>query len=255
MSITKTLRNPSNITFVMAVLVVVGVFVSSAIHAQTGIVANTAKNDASVYQYGCTDELALDEFYQADIRDDSAQKKALVSDELCFWVVGMKYSLIEKLARNASNLSRGVSLVRIYTAGNQKLSDYGESIELVVANKYLRNTKAEKSKRYAGYTQVAGLIPYKIWDKSSLRSEKVSFDIAVPLIDGRLPTKQELGAISRHLVKSEPRKYKRAFVGFYLPEMEQGAGSFATAHHNPKMEVQMLTALLYLYPQYKKFAE
>ena len=64
---------------------------------------------------------------------------------------------------------------------------------------------------------------------------KASWVVRVPPVveDGkeRLPTKKELGAILQYLKKD----YKRTFVTFLLPGMEGGAGTFATAHHNPTM--------------------
>ena len=70
---------------------------------------------------------------------------------------------------------------------------------------------------------------------------KMSYDVRVYLVDGRLPTEQELGVISRQLYSSA---HDRTFVSFYLPGMEPGAGSFASAHHKPTMKVEMYTAFL-----------
>ena len=83
------------------------------------------------------------------------------------------------------------------------------------------------------------LIPHtKVLDNELLQI-KASWIVRVPLVreDGkeRLPTKEELGAISTSLKKN----HERTFVLFYLPGMKEGAGAFATAHHNPTMEVEI----------------
>ncbi|MCP8687732.1 hypothetical protein [Marinobacterium sedimentorum] len=93
------------------------------------------------------------------------------------------------------------------------------------------------------------LIPYQVLERSELGSIKLSLTVEVPLVDGRLPNEQEIGAISEHLVDEEPI-HQRSFVVFYLPGMTPGAGAFATAHHNPDMEVQILDYMLMQYPQY-----
>ena len=95
-------------------------------------------------------------------------------------------------------------------------------------------------------------IPYKILHKEELRNIKLSIDVQVPLIDGRLPNKKELGQLSEYLVSKE-RKHERVFVSFFLPGMQLGAGAFATAHHNPTMQVKILDMMLFQYPQYRKF--
>jgi hypothetical protein len=82
------------------------------------------------------------------------------------------------------------------------------------------------------------LIPYKVLHREEMGDQKLSIDVRVDLVDGRLPTKAELGAISMQLVKGQ--RHKRKFVGFYLPGMKIDAGSFATAHHLPNLEVKIL---------------
>ena len=223
-------------------------------YAQTGVVHKFAETDAEVYKHGCIDDAALEEFYKADRAWDIAHIKALKDDELCFYVVGLQYSLIENHQNSQSRIGGGTSDVRVYTDNHPALREFGSSIELVVPNKYLRNLEEEKTKRHTGYTVIDGLIPYKIWKQSEFGTEKISFDVLVPVIDGRLPTEKELGAISKYIVGKE-KKHKRSFVAFYLPEMEIDAGAFATAHHNPTMDVNIQLFMLYQYPEYKKFAQ
>lgn len=99
------------------------------------------------------------------------------------------------------------------------------------------------------------LIPYKIIDKITLSNIKLSFDIEVPLMNGRLPNEKELSSISSHLVKSESTKYEKSFIAFYLPGMEINAGAYATAHHNPNIKVNIMPFMLMRYPEYQKLLE
>ncbi|REG86732.1 hypothetical protein DFP81_101297 [Marinomonas pollencensis] len=72
------------------------------------------------------------------------------------------------------------------------------------------------------------------------------------MIDGRLPNERELAELSKFLVSKE-RKHDRSFITFYLPGMEVGAGAYATAHHNPKLKVNIMKFMLMQYPGYTKF--
>ena len=91
--------------------------------------------------------------------------------------------------------------------------------------------------------EAASLLPYTVIDRTETERIKVSFDLRIDIVDGRLPNEDELGAISKYLIGQE-KNHERSFVVFYLPGMEVGAGAFATAHHNPKMEVKILTFML-----------
>ncbi len=89
---------------------------------------------------------------------------------------------------------------------------------------------------------VATLIPYEIMNRKENRVlDKLTLEIEVPLVDGRLPSRQELNAIAKHLVGT-PR-HARTFVFFYLPGMEVDAGAYATAHYLPQYEGVKLVPL------------
>lgn len=83
------------------------------------------------------------------------------------------------------------------------------------------------------------LIAHTVITRTDSQHYKVSFDVRVGLIDGRLPTEAELGAVSRYLHGKERKKYDQTFVSFYLPGMVPGSGSFASAHHKPTMKVRI----------------
>jgi hypothetical protein len=82
------------------------------------------------------------------------------------------------------------------------------------------------------------LIPYEILSRDENQHFKVSYEIQVDLVAGRLPTAEELGRISQSLYAQE-RQHDRTFVTFLLPDMVSGAGAFASAHHDPEMEVKI----------------
>jgi hypothetical protein len=44
------------------------------------------------------------------------------------------------------------------------------------------------------------------------------------------------------LKQLDKNTYQRTFIGYYLPGMEVGAGSWATTHFNPNLEVEILGA-------------
>ena len=86
-----------------------------------------------------------------------------------------------------------------------------------------------------------GPIPFDVIEREESGTDKVSFDIRVDLLDGRLPTVKELRAVSVSLKAEETAGHDRAFVVFYLPGMVVDSGGFATAHHNRNLEVKILT--------------
>lgn len=87
------------------------------------------------------------------------------------------------------------------------------------------------------------LIDFTVIKREEFLDYKVSYDVRVGLADGRLPTKEELAAVSRYL-HSKEKKHERTFVSFYLPGMKVDAGAFATAHYNPTLEVKVLEHMI-----------
>lgn len=99
-----------------------------------------------------------------------------------------------------------------------------------------RTVESQSKPSNAQVVNDRSLIPYTIITRDEVQPFKVSFDIRVDLVDGRLPTAEELGAISMFLYSQE-KKHDRTFVAFFLPKMVPGMGAFATAHHDPEMRV------------------
>ena len=76
-------------------------------------------------------------------------------------------------------------------------------------------------------------INYSVIQSTECLRERISFDVRVNLVDGRLPTKEQLAAVSKALREGMGKRYERMFVCFYLPGMVVDAGAFATAHYRP----------------------
>lgn len=98
------------------------------------------------------------------------------------------------------------------------------------------------------------MIPHKIIKKEDIVLIKLSLDVEVDIINGSLPNEQELGELSDYLISKE-KNHNVSFVCFYLPGMELDSGAYATAHHNPKMNVEIMEFMLCDYPQYQNFLD
>lgn len=64
---------------------------------------------------------------------------------------------------------------------------------------------------------------------------KLNLEIEIELIDERLPTEEELKAISDKVLQTQP-KAKMNWVFFLLPKMNSGSGAYATDHRIPEPE-------------------
>lgn len=52
-------------------------------------------------------------------------------------------------------------------------------------------------------------------------------------------TKEILADVAVKIKNSDSNKYERTFITYYLPDMEVGAGAWATTHFNPDLEVRV----------------
>jgi len=95
------------------------------------------------------------------------------------------------------------------------------------------------------------VISHRVLNREVSAGGVPSFDVEVQPIGDRLPSEEELGALSNHLVQGDSRN--RKFVLFYLPGMAVGSGAYATAHHEPDMTVNVMPFMLIQYPEYKEY--
>lgn len=78
--------------------------------------------------------------------------------------------------------------------------------------------------------------------------DKLSVDIEIELVNGRLPKAEEISLVSKEVLASQP-KAKMTWVLYFLPKMPSDAGAYATDHRAPNKEgVKILDFMLYNTP-------
>jgi len=78
--------------------------------------------------------------------------------------------------------------------------------------------------------------PYEIIENTKLRQIKRSVVVRL----NEKVSKDELKALAGHIKRLDAIQYDRTFIAYYLPDMEIGAGGWATTHYNPKLDVKIL---------------
>jgi len=98
------------------------------------------------------------------------------------------------------------------------------------------------------------MIEYSIRDGSNIyNNNKSEYIVDVKLIDGKLPTEEQMDEVAKE-VKSKD-KNKLVFILFYLPDMIESNGAFATANYLPEYEgVDIKWAAIYC-SKYSHFVE
>ena len=79
-------------------------------------------------------------------------------------------------------------------------------------------------------------ITYTVINETKLPRIKRSVDIRL----NRPVSEATLTTIAAEIKSSDSGDYERTFIGYYLPEMQVGAGCWATSHYNPDLDVQIL---------------
>ncbi|MCK6263947.1 hypothetical protein KP803_11765 [Vibrio sp. ZSDE26] len=79
-------------------------------------------------------------------------------------------------------------------------------------------------------------------------NDKLSVDIEIELVNKRLPSKEEIAAVSEVVLVNYP-KAKMTWVGYFLPGMPSNAGYYATDYRAPDPEgVKILDFMLFNTP-------
>ncbi|MEQ9507117.1 MAG: hypothetical protein RLO80_12705 [Hyphomonas sp.] len=86
------------------------------------------------------------------------------------------------------------------------------------------------------FTDEVVLPEYSIIDRAASPPQKLAIDIRLP----KKVSEQELATIARHLKNQEVSDFDRIFILYYLPEMQVGAGAWASSHFDPELEVKIL---------------
>lgn len=77
---------------------------------------------------------------------------------------------------------------------------------------------------------------YNIISDNDFRNVKRNIDVRLD----RNVSVEVLRTIAKKLRNMERKKYERTFIAYYLPNMEVGAGAWATSHFSPELEVRIL---------------
>src|SRR5690606_7292717 len=79
-------------------------------------------------------------------------------------------------------------------------------------------------------------VTYTIIEENVVPEMKRSLDIRL----NRKVSEDILRAIAIEVRGSDPKRYDRTFIGYYLPDMQVNAGCWATTHFTPDLEVRIL---------------
>ena len=89
-------------------------------------------------------------------------------------------------------------------------------------------------------SNTSALIPsdlkYTIIKESTFHNYKRSLDVRL----NQRVSEHVLRTIANQLKSQDPNRYDRTFIGYYLPGMRVNAGSWATSHFTPDLEVKIL---------------
>ncbi len=104
---------------------------------------------------------------------------------------------------------------------------------------YNEDTYAESQKQAT--TEALGRkqkedVTYEIINTNTFLDYKRSLDVRL----NKKVSEGILRTIALKLKAQDPRNYERTFICYYLPNMEVGAGAWATTHFNPDLEVRIL---------------
>ncbi len=91
------------------------------------------------------------------------------------------------------------------------------------------------SPAHAPATSIPADVSYSIIDSDTFLDYKRSLDVRL----NEKVSKEILRAIALKLKSQDSRNYERTFICYYLPNMEVGAGAWATTHFNPNLDVRI----------------
>jgi hypothetical protein len=83
-------------------------------------------------------------------------------------------------------------------------------------------------------------LDYTILKFETLHNIKASYDIRL----GREATESELKQLAYKLKADAGGPFDRIFIVYYLPNMQVGAGGWATTHFNPNLEINVYGRML-----------
>ena len=78
-------------------------------------------------------------------------------------------------------------------------------------------------------------LEYEVISDATTPSIKRSVDVRL----NKRVTEEVLQTLGLRIKASDSRSYQRTFILYYLPDMEVGAGAWASSHFNPELEVEI----------------
>ena len=97
------------------------------------------------------------------------------------------------------------------------------------------NSSNQPSPAHAPAPTIPTDVTYSIIDSDTFLDYKRSLDVRL----NKKVSEKTLRAIALKLKAQDSRDYERTFICYYLPDMEVGAGAWATTHFNPNLDVRI----------------
>ena len=97
---------------------------------------------------------------------------------------------------------------------------------------------AEKAVALQQEVQIPTDVTYTILQEETIPNAKRSVDIRL----NRRVSVDILRAIAHMIRANDNSRYQRTFILYYLPEMEVGAGAWASSHFNPELQIEIYGA-------------
>ena len=91
------------------------------------------------------------------------------------------------------------------------------------------------SPAHASAPTISADVTFSIINSDTFHDYKRSLDVRL----NKKVSENILRAIALKLKSQDSRSYERTFICYYLPDMEVGAGAWATTHFNPNLDVRI----------------
>ena len=131
------------------------------------------------------------------------------------------------IAFNQNKQRIGTGWINSVALVGQELKAYNEDIYVESQKQATTEALGRKQKKD---------ITYEIINTYTFHDYKRSLDVRL----NKKVSEKTLRAIALKSKAQDSRNYERTFICYYLPDMEVGAGAWATTHFNPNLEVKIL---------------
>lgn len=138
-------------------------------------------------------------------------------------------------------LSAVIAAIAIHEQKNNRTQEVPERRESVAeqrkgeSQRVSQQTVGVATSVHAGSKAIPDDVKYSIISEKKVPTVKRALDIRL----NKKVSPEVLKAIALELKQLDRNTYQRTFILYYLPEMEIGAGAWASAHFNPDLEVKI----------------